>query len=190
VNHKLMQSTSEIHTYADMWGDIRGRCIYPNEKRRVYLNRGAGARPRFVDVASLVGLAAGENSRGVALVDLDNDGRLDVVITNQHAGPSLFQNVASPVGATNRWLGITLQGDGVHCPRQAFGSRVSVNLPDALPLVREAQAANGFSAQSDTRLHFGLGAIDADSVNVSVRWCGGEERSYRLAVNAYQRVQQ
>ena len=46
VNHKLMQAPRAIHVYADMWGDLRGRCIYPNEARRVYLNRGAGARPR------------------------------------------------------------------------------------------------------------------------------------------------
>ena len=190
VNHKLMQSTSEIHTYADMWGDIRGRCIYPNEKRRVYLNRGEGTRPRFVDVAALVGLTAGENSRGVALVDLDNDGRLDVVITNQHAGPSIYRNLATSTGAKNRWMGVTLAGDGARCPRQAFGSRVSVNLPGAPPLVREVQAVNGFSAQSDTRLHVGLGAIAADSVDVTVRWCGGEERNYRLGVNAYQRIEQ
>ena len=190
VNHKLMQSTSEIHTYADMWGDIRGRCIYPNERRRVYLNRGAGARPRFVDVAELVGVTAGDNSRGVSLVDLDNDGRLDVVITNQHAGPTIFRNAATEAGERNQWLGITLVGDGVRCARQAFGSRVTVSLPGAPPLVREAQAANGFSAQNDMRLHFGLGAISADSVNVRVRWCGGEERQYRLRVNAYQRIQQ
>ncbi len=30
VNHKLMQSGPEMHTYSDMWGDLRGRCIYPN----------------------------------------------------------------------------------------------------------------------------------------------------------------
>jgi len=36
VNHKLMQSGPEIHTYADMWGDIRGRTLYPNEARRAF----------------------------------------------------------------------------------------------------------------------------------------------------------
>ena len=190
VNHKLMQSTSEIHTYADMWGDIRGRCIYPNEKRRVYFNRGATARPQFVDVAPLVGLTAGENSRGVALIDLDNDGHLDAVITNQHAGPSIFRNVPTAAGTVNRWVGLTLIGNGTHCARQAFGSRVTVSLPNGLPLVQEAQAANGFSAQGDTRLHFGLGHVVGDSVDVRVRWCGGEERGYRVAVDRYQTVAQ
>lgn len=92
VNHKLMQSGPEIHTYADMWGDIRGRTIYPNERRRVYLNRGAVDRLQFVDVAREVGLDAGDNSRGVAIVDLDGDGAQDVVITNQHGPVTLLRN--------------------------------------------------------------------------------------------------
>ncbi len=51
VNQKLMQSGPEIHTYADRWGDIRGRELYPNEARRAYLNRGLAGPGTFVDVA-------------------------------------------------------------------------------------------------------------------------------------------
>lgn len=189
VNHKLMQSTSEIHTYADMWGDIRGRCIYPNEKRRVYLNRGPGKRPQFVDVASVVGLTRRDNSRGIALADLDNDGHLDVVISNQHGAPSLLRNVATSSSA-NRWVGLRLVGDGQSCARDAFGSRVTVTLPGEPPLVRESQAANGFSSQHDTRVHFGLGVVDEEPVDVRVRWCGGTERSYRLRPGSYHEIRQ
>jgi hypothetical protein len=188
VNHKLMQSTSEIHTYADMWGDIRGRCIYPNEARRVYVNRGASARPQFVDVAPLVGLTAGDNSRGVALADLDNDGRLDVVIANQHGPPSLFRNAPTPSGATNAWIGVTLVGSGSGCARDALGSTVQVRTDR--PQTREVQASNGFASQNDRRIHVGLGAHGADLVDVRVRWCGGETREYRLAPNRYHRLEQ
>lgn len=189
VNHKLMQSTSEIHTYADMWGDIRGRCIYPNEARRVYHNRGAGARPRFVDVAPLVGLTGVDNSRGIALADLDNDGRLDVVIANQHGGPSLYRNTATVAGSGNGWVGMRLVGNGRACPRDALGSTVRITGSDGRTLLREVQAANGFAAQNDMRLHIGLGA-ETDPVRARVRWCGGEEREYTLAVNRYHEVVQ
>jgi hypothetical protein len=188
VNHKLMQATSDIHTYADMWGDIRGRCIYPNEKRRVYLNRGAEARPQFVDVAELVGLTGGDNSRGVAIADFDNDGRLDVAIANQHAAPSLYRNGAAPSSASNGWIGIRLIGNGTTCSRDALGSTVSI--AGARAQMREVQAANGFSAQHDTRMHFGLGATRAAPQVVRVRWCGGEEREYHLAANRYHRLEQ
>jgi hypothetical protein len=192
VNHKLMQSTSEIHTYADMWGDIRGRCIYPNEKRRVYLNRGAGARPQFTDVASLVGLVAGDNSRGIALADFDGDGRLDVAIANQHGEPTLFRNVATASARANRWVGLSLVGSaaGSRCSRSALGSRVTVEVPGQAPIVREVQASNGFSSQGDARVHVGLGPSVGDSVTVRVRWCGGAERAYRVAVDRYQELAQ
>jgi hypothetical protein len=188
VNHKLMQSTREIHTYADMWGDLRGRCIFPDEQRRVYLNRGAGARPQFVDVAGLVGLTAGDNSRGVALADLDDDGRLDVVIANQHGAPTLLRNEPTVTGRANGWVGVRLVGDGRACTRDALGARVTLLLPGERPQLREVQAANGFSAQHDTRLHFGLGPAAPDTVTARVRWCGGGTRDYRLATGRYHTV--
>jgi hypothetical protein len=188
VNHKLMQAPSEIHTYADMWGDLRGRCIYPDEQRRVYLNRGRGAHPRFTDVAQLVGLGNGDNSRGVALADLDNDGRLDVVIANQHGGPSLYRNVPTTSSAANRWVGVRLVGNGRSCGRDALGSRVTLGDSGARTQIREVQAANGFSSQHDTRIHFGLGVTARDSVKVRVRWCGGPEQTYSLITNRYQTV--
>jgi len=186
VNHKLMQATSEIHTYADMWGDLRGRCIYPNEPRRVYLNRGIQSRPQFTDVAALVGLTAGDDSRGAAIADLDNDGRLDAIIANQHGAPSFFRNVPTASGTTNQWVGIRLVGNGRTCPRDAQGTRVTLSLPGERVQMREVQAANGFSSQHDTRIHFGLGAVHRDSVTAHVRWCGGETRSYALVTNQYQ----
>jgi hypothetical protein len=196
VNHKLMQSTTEIHTYADMWGDLRGRCIYPNEARRVYLNRGAAERPQFTDVASAVGLTGRDNSRGVALADLDDDGRLDVLIANQHGGPSLLRNTAAAAGAgsgaagsANAWIGLTLVGDGVTCSRDATGSAVRVSLPGRRPLVREARRADGFSASPDPRIHVGLGRWSGD-VPVAVRWCGGATRTYRLTPGSYHVVRQ
>jgi hypothetical protein len=190
VNHKLMQAGREVHTYADMWGDIRGRCTYPNEKRRVYLNRGGDARPQFVDVAPIVGLAAGDNSRGVAIADLDGDGRQDVVIANQHAGPTLLGNQPSADAGPSHWIGLRLVGDAKTCGREAYGSVATVLVPNERPQSREVQAANGFSSQHDTRLHFGLGAAAPESVSVRVRWCGGATTDHRLARDRYHVVAQ
>jgi Na+-translocating ferredoxin:NAD+ oxidoreductase RnfD subunit len=201
VNHKLMQSPRAIHVYADMWGDLRGRCIYPNEARRVYVNRGADARPQFVDVAEAVGLTRRDNSRGVALADLDDDGRLDVLIANQHGGPSLLSNVAvahdghappsSPraIDATHAWIGLALVGDGSTCSRDATGSTITVQLAGQRPIVREAHRADGFSSEGDPRIHIGLGRWRGE-VPLRIRWCGGATRSYRLAPDAYHVVRQ
>ena len=189
VNHKLMQSGPEIHTYADMWGDLRGRCIYPNEAQRVYLNRGAGAKPQFVDVAQVVGLRRPDNSRGVAIADLNNDGRLDVVIANQHGPATLLRNAPSPAATSSSWIGLQLTGDGRTCSRGAFGSTVKVHTPGEPAQLREAQAVNGFSSQHDMRVHFGLGGNRRNPVEVSVRWCGRDEVRYLLTPNRYHRLE-
>jgi hypothetical protein len=188
VNHKLMQAPRSMHVYADMWGDLRGRCIYPNEARRVYLNRGAGTHPEFVDVAEVVGLVGRDNSRGVALADFDDDGRLDVLIANQHGGPTLLRNAAT-APTSNAWIGLSLVGDGRSCSRDATGSTVAVNLPGQPPLMREAQRANGLSSAGDPRIHIGLGTFTGD-VPVSIRWCGGATKRYSLASGAYHEVRQ
>jgi hypothetical protein len=166
-----------------MWGDIRGRCTYPNEKRRVYLNRGGGARPQFVDVAPLVGLTAGDNSRGVAIADLNGDGRQDMVIANQHAGPTLLRNAPSAKAEASHWIGLRMVGDGQTCGREAYGSTATVLLPND-----RLQAANGFSSQHDTRLHFGLGAAAPEIVSVRIRWCGGATTEHRLRRNRYHAI--
>jgi hypothetical protein len=190
VNHKLMQAPREIHVYADMWGDLRGRCIYPDEARRVYLNRGAGSRPEFVDVTGVVGLTKRDNSRGVAIADFDDDGRLDVIIANQHGEPTLLLNTSTTVAAANAWIGLRLVGDGRTCPRDAVGTTVSILLPDQPPLVREVQGANGFSSQSDIRVHVGLGTFKGALVPTRIRWCGGEWRDSMLAAGRYHTVSQ
>lgn len=179
VNHKLMQSGPEIHTYADMWGDIRGRTIYPNEKRRVYLNR----EGRFVDVAEQVGLTDGDNSRGVALVDLDDDGDLDVVITNQHGPVSLHRNTLSG----RSWIGLALVGR--ETSRFPVGTRVEIRSGNETQ-VQEVQAVNGFSAQKDPRLHFGLGSWTGP-VSVTVTWYRtGEARTFALEPGRYHRIEE
>jgi hypothetical protein len=182
VNHKLMQSGPEIHTYADMWGDIRGREIYPDEKRRVYMNRGDHDMNQFVDVADQVGLTEGDNSRGIALVDLDNRGVLDVVITNQHGEASIYRNTLNDgAGPKRGWLGLSLVGTGPRTNRQAIGSQVTIRYPDRgkpVTQFQELKAVNGFSSQPDPRLHFGLGDYHGP-VDVTVKWIGGQSVTYR-----------
>jgi hypothetical protein len=176
VNEKLMRSGPEIHTYADMWGDLRGHCIFGREANRVYLSRGADPRLQFADVAPRLGWTAETNSRGVALVDLDDDGALDVVITHQFEAMSLYRNTLHErAGGRRHWIGFRLVGDGRTCNRDAAGSRITITYPEAAgraEQMREITVVNGLSAQSDRRAHFGLGAAEGP-VTVRVAWCGG-----------------
>jgi ASPIC/UnbV protein/VCBS repeat protein len=182
VNEKVMRSGPEIHTYADMWGDLRGYSIFGKEANRIYLNRGDRARPQFVDVAAQAGWTERTNSRGIALADLDNDGALDAAVTHPFAPPSLYRNTPdSSEGLHPHWIGFRLVGDGVRCSREAAGSVITVSYIDGgkpVRQMREIQLANGFSAQGDRRAHFGLGSFSGP-VTVRVSWYGGPTVEYR-----------
>lgn len=218
-NDKIALTRPDIHGMADRWADLRGRCIFGNEKNRVYLNRGG----HFLDVADQVGWSASGTSRGVALADLDNDGRLDVLVTHQFAPLSIYHNLAGSAqpGASStpparRWLGLQLQGNGQSCNRDAIGSKVVLHYRPADkqsgPLQtqwREVLNINGFSAQNDRRLVFGLGnaahaannksanaaekksANTVDLLQVSVYWCGqSRAQEYNLVSDRYHVLRQ
>lgn len=174
-NAQLALTPPEVHGYADRWADLHGRCIYPYEQNRVYLNRG----DYFADVAKQVGWTQPGNSRGIALVDLDNDGDLDALVTHQFAPVSLYRNDSEP----RTWLGLRLRGNGITCNRDAISTKVIVSSNSGVQ-VRELSTTNGFSAQGDRRLLFGLGQSTA-KVHVSIDWCGsGRPHTQELLLDA------
>lgn len=177
-NEKIALTGPDVHGYADRWADLRGRCIFPYEANRVLLNRGR----YFEDVAAQVGWDTRGNSRGIALADLDNDGDLDVIVTHQFAAATLYRNDSQP----RHWIGLALQGNGHDCNRDALGTRVEIQLPDGSARQwREVHASNGFSAQGDRRLLFGLGDA-VGNVEIRVHWCGAQTAdTYTRPVDHY-----
>ena len=105
-------------------------------------------------------------SRGTAFGDIDNDGDVDIVVSNLKDAPTVLRNNRDNAA---RWLGVKLIG--THCNRDAIGARVSVVSGD-LTQMREVKSGSGYLSQNDLRLHFGLD--DAMSVDtLTVRWlCG------------------
>ncbi|MCB0421107.1 MAG: VCBS repeat-containing protein [Bdellovibrionales bacterium] len=188
VNEKIARSPPSIHSYANKWGDIRGYCIFGKERNRLYLNLGYPHRPQFVDVAEHIGMTELTNSRGVASVDLNNNGRRDMMFSHLYQPPTLYRNHAQ--GETsNSWLGLELSSLDSRCNREAIGSQVTLKVKTKegayWSITQEQQVVSGFSSQSDKRLHFGLGP-NAESVSVSILWCGQFVREYKnLDVNQY-----
>jgi hypothetical protein len=109
--------------------------------------------------------------RGLAEGDLDNDGRLDVVVQSQNEPLAYLHNETAGGG---HW--VTLELEGLTSNRDAVGARVRMLAGGRW---RVAQRVGGGSYQSagDPRLHFGLG--DSASIDrLEVRWPTGQERSY------------
>jgi Na+-translocating ferredoxin:NAD+ oxidoreductase RnfD subunit len=185
---QVMRSGPEIHSYADRWSDLRGHEIWGRQQNRVCLSNGR-APAQFVEVADTVGLTAKTNTRAAALADFDDDGDADLILTHQFAPAELRRNTRMENTAAPRvhWLALQLTGDGVKVNRDAVGAQVFVN-SSRLRQMREVSLTSGFSAQSDRRLHFGLGE-EAGPVDVEVRWPGGGvQRVNGLPVDRLHRI--
>ena len=182
-NAKIALTSPDVHGYADRWADLRGRCIFPYEKNRVYLNN----QDHFIDVADEVGLDAVDNSRGVALVDMDNDGDLDMFITHQFSPVSIYRNEITETS----WVGVDLKGNGIQCNFDAIGSKIVLNTVNpSEKQYREVRASNGFSSQGDTRVLFGLRG-NQSVVDISINWCGTAiMQNLKLETNKYHDVSQ
>ena len=123
---------------------------------------------RFVDVTgeSGDGMQLRNVGRGAAFDDLDNDGRIDVVILNSRSGPTILRN-ESVTG--NHWIQLRLRG--VKTNRDGVGARVRV-VADDLVQIDEVHSGRGYQSHYGSRLHFGLGKRDRVD-RIEVRWIGG-----------------
>src|SRR5437763_10734187 len=106
-------------------------------------------------------------SRGAAIGDFDNDGDLDILVSNNGQPPQLLRNDG---GNANHWLQIFLIG--TRSNRDAVGARVRVTAGD-LVLYDERKGGMSYQSAQDPRLHFGLGQHTRVDM-VEIRWPSGE----------------
>jgi hypothetical protein len=122
------------------------------------------------------GLAYPWCGRGLAVADLDGDGRMDAVINNADSRPSVLRNAATPVG---HWLALRLVGDvSRKSPRDAIGASVYVTT-GKLRQRQDVISGGSYASQNDTTLHFGLGS--ATSVDkVEITWPDGAKETIQV----------
>jgi enediyne biosynthesis protein E4 len=144
-----------------------GRPQYPWMMPVQFLRNVGEGRAKFIDASSRSGppFEVLRMGRGLAAGDLDNDGRIDVVVVSQNQ-PAAYLHNRSTAG---RFL--TIQLEGTTSNRDAVGASVTVQV-GARRLKAQRVGGGSFQSAGDPRLHFGLGTADrADAVEV--RWPSG-----------------
>ena len=148
------------HVYPQMASVKTGASASYKQRKLFYRNRRDGT---FEEIGERLGPVFTEHrvSRGLAQGDLDNDGRLDLVVSSLDGSPQLLHNQLPSPG---NWLLVKLEGRGKLT--DGIGAVVKLKVGDET-MMRLVRSGTSYLSQEDMRQHFGLGpAGKADSVEV------------------------
>ena len=136
-------------------------------QRNLLFRNSGGPRP-FVEVGASAGpgFALVKVSRGLVAGDIDNDGDLDLLVTNNGQAADLLRNDSSGSHA------LLVKTIGTQSNRDGIGARVRLTV-GARTQIRDVKAGSSYLGQNDMRLHFGLGSA-ATAERLEVQWPSGQ----------------
>lgn len=150
------------------WPPMGKKSLSGYQKKRLFHNQGGQL---FKDEAARHGLDSVRDGRGVGVADFDNDGRLDLFVSNANSEPYFYHNTA-PI--TNHWVQFVLEGKTSN--RFAVGTQLRITA-GASTYLRFVDGGNGFASQSSYRVHQGLGSQNAVT-RVEIRWPSGAKQVF------------
>jgi hypothetical protein len=125
----------------------------------------------FVEVGDKAGVASMGISRGAQVVDLNLDGKLDLVVVNRWTPAEVWRQTGETAGA---WVQVRLAQDGPN--RDAIGAVIEIKRGEVVER-HEITSGGGHVSGSVGWLHFGLG--DATAAELRVIWPGGVEGDWQ-----------
>jgi hypothetical protein len=133
------------------------------EPNSVFRNLGNG---KFQDVSAEAGpdFQKAAANRGVAFGDIDNDGRMDAVVSVLNGTVKYFHNISRN---GNHWILLKLTGKKSN--RMALGAQIRITGEDGAKQYNEVTTAVGYACASDSRVHFGLGASKTIR-EIDIKW--------------------
>ena len=149
-------------------GDLRGIDPQPHA---FFQNNGDNT---FVDLTWQVGLESHAHGKGSALLDLDGDGFLEMVVANWSDRLEVYRNQSPDLGNDNHWLQVDLEGDGVVVNRDAFGAIVELTEVGGRVQTCFRTPQPSLSGTGDPMCHFGLGG-SSNPVSIRVFWPDGTD---------------
>jgi hypothetical protein len=141
---------------------------------------------RFKDISKDAGPAIQipQVSRGMAIGDLFNDGKIEAVVENLVGLPMILRPEGGP---HNHW--ISLQLEGVKCNRLALNARARATAGETVQL-GEVISGGSYLSQNDLRIHFGLGQLDRVD-KLEIFWPGGKtETLFNLPADRFYMVRE
>ncbi len=148
---------------------LRGSPYPFGQPNQLFHNEGQGKKFREMSAIAGPAFATSEVSRGAAFGDIDNDGAIDIVVTNNNGAVRLLLNQSRFLNR-NHWLLVRLEA--VHGNRFGVGAKVEVR-QRGRKLLRRAHVDSSYLSANDIRVHFGLGE-DAKIEEITVHWPSGE----------------
>ena len=150
------------HVYPEVEGKQLGDTYL--QPTVLYRNLGNG---KFQDVTGQAGPAfqIPRPARGLAVGDLDGDGRQEIVLVNMNSTPSLLKNN----GPHGHYLNVSLTGTKSN--RSAIGARVIVTVAGR-KMIDEVMSGSSYYSQNSLTLHFGLGSCTRAD-RIEIRWPSG-----------------
>ena len=162
---KVTGGNSSIIEDANNWPDMKGKSQSGYEQNKIWLNQGNGS---FEDVSDEVCPYATYDSRSVAMADLFNNGKLDIIVANQNNIPLVYKN---DLENGNHWIEIDLQGTLSNA--DAVGAKVILEW-NGMKQVQVVTGGMGFSSQNEHRLHFGIGKSTKVD-HITINWPSGKQ---------------
>jgi hypothetical protein len=195
---ELISQARDNFSDAASWPTIGDRDFQGHERSRLFVQlppprrpepRPAEDTPHFAELSAQAGITDEYNGRGVAVIDYDNDGALDLYVANQGAPSLLYHNRLQAAAQRHGWLGLKLIGrpdlalDVAGRRRatsvDAVGARAELTA-GGVTLIREVSGGTGFASQSEFRLHYGLGDLGVPT-RLVVRWPSGRVQQFEGA---------
>jgi hypothetical protein len=142
------------------------------EPNGVFRNMGNG---RFENVSKSAGpdMQVAGAHRGSAVADLDNDGKIDVVVSVLNGPLKIFHNITKN---ENHWLILQLVGSKSN--RMGIGAKVHLVLDSGLEEYNQVTTSAGYASSSDSRVHFGLGKSRL-ARSIEIAWPSGAKQVLR-----------
>ena len=157
--------------------ELRGQPFPYGQRNQLFRN----LHSKFQEVTDAAGASfrLSEVSRGAAFGDIDNDGDIDIVVSNANGPARLLLN---QIGANNHWLKVRLEG--VKTNRDGYGAIVSLIREKQSPIIRHVATDGSYLSANSFWLHFGLGG-GADLIShpprrIVVAWTDGPREAWDI----------